>query len=64
MPNQNLAERRGVINMEVYVVADMMMDMGVDKMADKVADMIKKIIYSSEQNNLQDPVGGTFSIYR
>ena len=50
--------------MEVYVVADMMMDMEVDKMADKVADMIKKIIYSSEQNNLQDPVGGTFSIYR
>ena len=39
MPNQNLAELRGVINMEVYVVEDMMMDMEVDKMADKVADM-------------------------
>ena len=57
MPNQNLAELRGVINMEVYEVADMMMDMEVDKVADKVADMVKKIIYSLEQNNLQDPVG-------
>ena len=46
--------------MEVYEVADMMMDMEVDKVADKV----KKIIYSSEQNSLQDPVGETFSIYR
>ena len=50
--------------MEVYEVADMMMDMEVDKVADKVADMVKKIIYSLEQNNLQDPVGqGSFAIF-
>ena len=41
--------------MEVDEMADMMMDMEVNK-ADKLADMVKWR-FSSEQNNLQDPVG-------
>ena len=45
------------MHVEVDEVANMRMEMEVDKVADKVADMVKKIIYSLEQNNLQDPVG-------